>query len=131
MGRGADSYTYVAVELDIAEMRAWLSANKKSYNDGDFGNTPVDHYEIASGWATYYDVSKTKPDVFASVNYEDGTINGLYYGIKLYDVYLNAYADGWTSVEEIDFAKVQKHAQTVQSFFPKKKVRIVTIQSVG
>jgi hypothetical protein len=131
MGRSANAYNFLATKFTIQEVRSWLTKNDKEYNDSDYGSTKDDHFEIICQWAYHNNIKDGHRGVFSSVNYGDNTINGLYYGVKLNDVYLHASADGYTSVEEYHFSSISMIADSLHSEMPEKKFELVTIQTMG
>jgi hypothetical protein len=130
MGQYAESKTIVAVELTMKELRAWLTANEKKYKNSDYPSTPSGEFELVTDWASHSRVSSSvKP--FTALDYDDDTFGKIYIGISIVGSSISTgYEDGADTVAK-DLVSLTNGSVKLQALFPKKKLKIVSLVTVG
>lgn len=131
MGRSADSYIFVAVELTNEEAKSYLNRHREcDVNESSWGEDDENFFDIMSECASCHDMKKNKSDIFASVDYEESIISNIFYGFLVLENYLNAYCDSVTVAESISLPEIGVYSRSLEKSFPKKEVKIVNLLSI-
>jgi|14BtaG_2_1085337.scaffolds.fasta_scaffold51053_3 hypothetical protein len=131
MGRSVDSYSYVAVELTKEEAKVYLGESNKTVDETSWGDDDENFFEIVSECGGHYDVTATKPGLFSSHDYEDEEIYNIFYGYLINSVWASANYDAGVPAESVNLSALAARAAKLEKKFPKKKIKIVNLLSIG
>tara|TARA_Y100000034_G_C6825873_1_gene372332 strand:- start:747 stop:1142 length:396 start_codon:yes stop_codon:yes gene_type:complete len=131
MGRSANAYTFIAVEFSYEEAKDYLNKKYKKIDESSWGDEDENFFGLISDYATAYDIRGNKPGLFSSYDYDEEEIYNIYFGYKVLDGWLNAYADSITVAESTSFSKASGLSEKLEKRFPEKKAKIVTLLDIG